>query len=306
MKTIKDGHLIKLRSPVSLNIDLTSQCNWRCKFCYVEGNNKPIKSKDFSPYEIFKEMIDKIADAGVFKINLFGGEPMLNPDFLKIAEYAENKNLDVGMVSNGSLINEGMAEKIKEYMEGCSLSIHGLEMVHDYLTGVRGSYKKSIESIRFLTSANVKTGICYTLVNNNKEELDKFCDSVLEQYPISYFALGRFIQTGRGYRNKTNLETTKEEFNEALGVIKQKKNKYEKVSFTISDSIPYCLVDDNYKELANSCSAGITFAALDEKGNLKLCSGSPYILGNIFEENIETIWQESKLMNYYRDRKSVV
>lgn len=301
MKMLERGKLLKLKSPVFLNIDLTSNCDWKCKFCYVGSDNEAnVENIKFTPYERFVEIIDRIVEADVFKINIFGGEPLIHPDVLRIAKYAKKKGLEVGTVSNGSRITKDTINELSRYLDGCSLSMHGFEKTHDFLTGIDGSYKKSMESLDMLSKSDIKTGICYTLVNRNLDEFGEFCSFVSQNFPISYFALNRLIPAGKVLDERKTLEPSVKDFNKALKTLKEKKREYPSIYFNVSDSIPYCLIEKDVRDLSNSCSAGITFAALDEHGNLKLCSGSSYVIGNIFEEKLERLWQDSELMEYYR------
>ena len=94
-------------SPISINLDLTSACNFSCPFCV---DSKLINAGKSLTLEHVKETIDTLHAHGLLSVILIGGgEPTLHKDFGKVLRYLKNKRLQIGIVTNGSRL-----EKIEE------------------------------------------------------------------------------------------------------------------------------------------------------------------------------------------------
>jgi radical SAM protein with 4Fe4S-binding SPASM domain len=53
------------------------------------------------------------------------------------------------------------------------------------------------------------------------------------------------------------------------------------------------------------CSVSLTYAGLTAAGDLIPCVPAPINLGNLLEQRLETIWVNSELLNYVRQRKNL-
>lgn len=85
--------------PRFISIWLTTTCQYKCSYCYFNEENK---EKKFANTAKVKKFIDDISSIGVESLEFSGGgEPTLHPDFYEIAQYAYDKGLKVGLLSNG-------------------------------------------------------------------------------------------------------------------------------------------------------------------------------------------------------------
>jgi len=154
-----------------LVIHISNSCNLKCKYCYAQGGNYLSEKGNIS-----LEMLDKILDSffTIFEkidvINLFGGEPTLNvPAIERVAKYiAENKkDTRLGMITNGTLINDKLASLIAEHDINVTFSVDEKNM-HDILRPCvdnSGSYdriKKSFEKLRAVSNQPSQVEVVYT------------------------------------------------------------------------------------------------------------------------------------------------
>ena len=101
-------------SPISINLDLTSACNFSCPFCV---DSKLINAGKSLTFEEVKKTIDTLHSHGLLSVILIGGgEPTLHKDFGEIVRYIKSKRLQVGIVTNGSRLEkiETVVEELKE------------------------------------------------------------------------------------------------------------------------------------------------------------------------------------------------
>jgi len=101
-------------SPISINLDLTSSCNFSCPFCV---DSKLINSGKSLTLEEVKKTIDTLDSHGLLSVILIGGgEPTLHKDFEKIIRYIKSKRLQIGIVTNGSRLEkvDAIVEALEE------------------------------------------------------------------------------------------------------------------------------------------------------------------------------------------------
>src|SRR5580698_7068309 len=138
---------LKLGIPLNVHLDLTYRCNERCVHCYLDHEDHG----EMTTMEI-KDLLDELAGAGVFFLTLSGGEILLRKDFFEILEYARELMFCVKLKSNAVLIREREAARIRDLgVESVQISIYSHRPeVHDAITLVPGSLKRSLNAIRFL------------------------------------------------------------------------------------------------------------------------------------------------------------
>jgi len=101
-------------SPISINLDLTSACNFSCPFCV---DSKLINAGKSLPLEEVKKTINTLHSHGLLSVILIGGgEPTLYKDFEEIVRHIKSKKLQMGIVTNGSRLEkiEAVVEELKE------------------------------------------------------------------------------------------------------------------------------------------------------------------------------------------------
>jgi MoaA/NifB/PqqE/SkfB family radical SAM enzyme len=91
-------------SPISINLDLTSACNFSCPFCV---DSKLINAGKNLALEEIKKTIHTLHSHGLLSVILIGGgEPTLHKDFGEIVRYIKSKRLQIGIVTNGSRLEK--------------------------------------------------------------------------------------------------------------------------------------------------------------------------------------------------------
>ena len=101
-------------SPISINLDLTSACNFSCPFCV---DSKLINAGKTLTLEEVKKTIHTLHSHGLLSVILIGGgEPTLHKDFGEIVRYIKSKRLQIGIVTNGSQLErvEAVVGELKE------------------------------------------------------------------------------------------------------------------------------------------------------------------------------------------------
>jgi radical SAM protein with 4Fe4S-binding SPASM domain len=158
---------LKLNIPLSVQLDLTYRCNERCVHCYLDHDDHG----EMTTAEI-KDLLDQMADAGVFYLTISGGEILMRRDFFEILEYARKRTFCIKLKTNGILIRKKEADRIKDLgVESVQVSIYShIPEVHDAITKLPGSLEDSIEAIRRLRAHGIHVIMANVLMTQNARD----------------------------------------------------------------------------------------------------------------------------------------
>jgi len=158
---------LELGIPLSVQLDLTYRCNERCVHCYLDHEDHG----ELTTSEI-KNLLDQMADAGVFYLTISGGEIFMRKDFFEILEHARARTFCIKLKTNGVLIRKKEAERIRSVgVESIQVSIYSHRPeVHDAITKMPGSLKRSIEAIRLLREHGIHIIMANVLMKQNVQD----------------------------------------------------------------------------------------------------------------------------------------
>jgi len=268
--------------PISASLELTWKCNLKCIHCY----QYPPSNNELTTNEI-KGVLDQLHEAGCLYLALTGGEPLVRDDFIDIADYAHKKNFAISLLTNGTLINENIAHKIKDlgFLRVCVSLLGSCAATHDSITGKPGSFAKAMDAIRFLRQLGIRTSMNTVVMEQN----------VNEQAEIKKIA------------EEVGAEQT-------LDPVVTPRNDGDKgtVGCRLSDkSLKYyfsCITDNEYERLqvytwqvsGPLCGAGIWGCAINARGEVYPCVGFPKAVGSLRRDSFRTIWDNSKFLRTLR------
>jgi len=91
-------------APLSINLDLTTACNYRCDHCVdMDILNTGIRYE----HERLKDSLTRMADKGLRSVILIGGgEPTAYPGFGDIVRHLKDRDIKIGIVTNGSFMKK--------------------------------------------------------------------------------------------------------------------------------------------------------------------------------------------------------
>jgi len=155
---------LKRNIPLSVQLDLTYRCNERCIHCYLDHDDHG----EMTTAEI-KDLLDQMADAGVFYLTISGGEILMRRDFFGILEHARLRTFCIKLKTNGVLLRKQEADRIKALgVESVQISIYShRHEVHDAITKRPGSLRRSIEAVRLLREHGLHVVMANVLMSQN-------------------------------------------------------------------------------------------------------------------------------------------
>ena len=166
---------------------LNYYCNQKCITCPTSSNQKKLESIEF---ENLKKNILESYHKGMKQIVLSGGEPFAYKDIHNVISLLYDLDLGVTILTNGTLINDVIINLLTPLKERLTIvtAIHSSdENVHDYVTGVKGSFNKAFYNLKTLNKLGFNVHIkiilnklnylnintLFNLIENN------FCNKVL-------------------------------------------------------------------------------------------------------------------------------
>jgi heme b synthase len=154
--------------------ETTAGCNLRCIHCRRVTIADQLTPQDLTTEESFR-LIDEIAETGKPVFVLSGGEPLFRSDIYEIARYAADAGLPVALATNGTLIDDAVAQKIKDSgVQRVSISFDGADPeTHDHFRGLPGSFDAAVRGFKALRNVGLPVQINTTVANHNKEQLEK-------------------------------------------------------------------------------------------------------------------------------------
>src|SRR5208337_113622 len=92
--------------------EITRRCNLKCVHCRSSSEMEITGHQDFPTGEAYR-VLDDVAAYAKPVVVLSGGEPLLRKDVFDIARYGTDKGLRMCLATNGTLVSDGICEKIK-------------------------------------------------------------------------------------------------------------------------------------------------------------------------------------------------
>ena len=136
--------------PISFYGIVNEKCNYKCRYCdYWRLKNYV----DEMSIDEWKKALLSIKDfVGSFHIQFSGGEPFIKKGFIDLLEFCNEKNIQWGVVTNGSCLTDSVIKRIVAANPfNINISTDGPDAeIHDYSRGVIGSLNKIKKSIQKL------------------------------------------------------------------------------------------------------------------------------------------------------------
>ena len=289
-----------LKAPLTINWAVTNTCNFKCRHCYSRTD----PSEELDGPTLFT-CIDKIIKAGVLSINFGGGEPLLRSDLLDIAAFASKQGLRVSMNSNGFLIDQEMAMKLKQAgfsKVGISIDSH-LPEVHDGFRGIKGSHQRAVAALAYLKAAGIKTSISTVICKINHTAIPELIDFAL-QCGVHQLNFHNFKCSGLGYSNKDELDLSAEEWKEFYITATKAKQQVKGLEISLDDPIIASLGQRTETDsLVKGSVCGKLSLNIKTNGDITPCGFIPITIGNIVTDELKEVWDNSSVLDRMRNKK---
>ena len=308
-------------APLMVVWNITRACNLSCQHCYENARSKP--ERDELTLGEKMGVVDQLASAGVPFLAVAGGEPLVCKDFWPVVEYANKRGIHLTVATNGTLLTPAVAERLVasgvKYVEVSIDSLHPEE--HDVFRGRPGSWAKSIEGIRNLVHAGMRTGLAMCFTRKTVGTVDEAVQLAID-LGCKTFSHFNFIPAGRGreiadedltprqrewliqrlawhlQEGKINVISTAPQFGRACIVYGSPDGVFA-VGHAGKGMGKQTLVLARY---VGGCGAGRCYCAIQPNGDVTPCVYIPSrIIGNLRSQRLHNIW-DCDLFSVLSDR----
>jgi AdoMet-dependent heme synthase len=279
---------LTLGIPISVHVDITYRCNERCIHCYLDHDDHG----EMTTAEI-KDILNQLSDAGVFFLTLSGGEVLMRRDFFEIVEHSRRLLFNVKVKTNGVMIREPEARRLRELgVEQVQISVYSHRSeIHDAITKLPGSLKRTVEAIRFLKSQGLKVAIANVLMAGN------FFDNtgvmaLAKELGVSYTLDPTITPKMNGDKSILALRIPGSDLQQ---VFRSKELVGNVEEFCAPPPPPGEDIMEGFP-----CSAGHTACYITPYGDVFPCVQFPLASGNVRRQKFLDIWRHSPQLNEVR------
>lgn len=273
----------------------TFRCNAKCHMCDIW--KYPTKKEE----EISPDIIEKLP-AGLGRVNLTGGEPMLRDDIEEFVKVLSKKAQLIEISTNGYFTDRiiNIAEKYPSNVM-FRISVEGLPKLNDELRGLKNGFDHALRTLLELKKTKVKDfGFSIVICDKSAPDLIpvyQLCSQLGVEFGNSTMHNSwYFHKYDNALVDKKLAIDSEKRFIAALldsqrSSLRMKVKDWLRAYFNLN--ILKHLEDKG--NVMTSCCAGRDLFFVDPYGNVLPCNGSadPWIMGNLKEQSWDEIWTSS-------------
>jgi radical SAM protein with 4Fe4S-binding SPASM domain len=265
----------RARVPVSVCLELTHHCTFRCAHCYIPDFTAP----DLLPTSRILTLLEELAGAGTLYLTLSGGEALTRRDWAAIARRARELGFFLTVLTNGFLVDEAAADTLADLAAKVEVSVYSLdEAVMDRITGRPGSGHRARRAVSLLRSRGVDVVVKTPLMTLNREAVPAIA-AWAEAEGAAFRAFPVIVARRDGDTTPLALRVRGEELREFLAGPHFDCGEARAVGEAeATDPL---------------CAAGLRFCTITPDGEVVACSILPGSAGNVRERPFREVWERS-------------
>jgi radical SAM protein with 4Fe4S-binding SPASM domain len=276
-----------------LAVEVTNRCNRSCLYCYKPDPPEPQDGSQELPASQLVDLVNRVLDeSGISRVQISGGEPLLYDGLITVLEDLRKPERQLSLLTDGSLLDDLAVSELKRLgiapVQPTLLSAD--RKLHNRLKGA-DCFDATVAAISRLRVAQVPVSVSFVCTRLNYTHFKNVVELCFA-LGINSIAFSRFCSTGQGLANLDDLMPDASMIAHCLKVAEEASITLG-VKVHMAISLPHCVADlSQYPHLSfGRCALGTATPGftMDPIGNLRACSISPTILGNLQEESWSTI-----------------
>ena len=271
------------RVPLTAVIELLTLCNFKCEHCYI-----PHRTSLGMKTDVVKNLLNDLRKIGTLSVLFTGGEIFLRDDIFEIIAYARSLHMRVTLLSNASLLNKNKIEQLSRlHISEFSTTVFSLiPDVNDAITGRADSLRPILDNLELLKCAHIKVRVKMPIMKKNVASYELVRDYCM-QNQFEFMPSFSISSKLDGEDSAKDLRVEKEDLYDL--VRKAEKDGVISVKSSIFKNDP--------------CSSIFCAISIDCKGDVFPCNSIPFKVGNIYEDSISDIWNQSEKLRYIQGIK---
>ncbi len=310
--------------------ETTAGCNLHCIHCRRIEVADQLTPHDLSTQEAFT-LVDQLAAVGSPVFVLSGGEPLMRPDIFDIARYATDAGLTVALATNGTLIDETLAARIKNSgIKRVSISFDGADApTHDVFRALAGSFEAAVRGFKALRAVDLPVQINTTVAKHNQAQLESVLTLAKDLGAVALH-LFLLVPVGCGVEIAADQMVSAEDYERILNWLYDVEQSEPELQLKATCAPHYFRVMRQRRAEENrsgvkrdlpashhrqvhghphgqmhaatkGCLAGTGVCFVSHRGQVFPCGYLPVEAGNVRQQDFGTIWEASPLFAEMRD-----
>lgn len=287
--------------PVLSEIALTYSCNLRCVFCYAACG---CRSSDRDAGEMSKAEAKRVLhvirhDAKVPSVSFTGGEPTLRGDLPALVRYGRAIGLRVNLITNATTLSPRGAQRLaRSGLNSAQVSLEGPSpTVHDALTGVPGSFERTLAGLKALRGTGVRVHTNTTISRGNIAHL-KGIVGLAKEIGMERLSMNMVIPTGSAAVTPKEIWVSYTEIGETVRGLKAEARRVG-IEFMWYSPTPYCLFNPVADGLGGkACAACDGLLSVSPQGDVLPCSSLFDPVGNLLKADFREVWSSPRAEHY--------
>ena len=282
--------------------ECTLRCNMKCRHCGSDCKTSALQPD--MPFEDFEKVLRRIKetyDSHKVMIVITGGEPLMRKDIEKCGRAIYDMEFPWGIVSNGLLMTPQKIEGLlRAGMHSATISLDGFQEEHEWMRGVRGSFKNATEAIRILANEpSIKFDVVTCVNNKNYDTLPEFKEYLIS-LGLKNWRLFTVFPVGRAAQDP-ELQLSDERFRGVMDFINQTR-KEGRISVSYGCEGFLGEYEGKVRDHMFTCQAGMSISSVMIDGSISACASirSKLAQGNIYKDDFIDVWENR--YQPYRDR----
>lgn len=154
-------------------LELTVGCNLQCSHCYASSGPDQFY-RDKLKKEDYSRILSEARAHGCEVVRFIGGEPAANKDLPHLLGVAKSLGYESQVFTNATILTEPLLIALKESQAQVKGSFYSFdEATHDKITGVKGSYRRTLKNLQRLLEERVPIGIGVIVMSENESHVDE-------------------------------------------------------------------------------------------------------------------------------------
>jgi len=274
--------------PAAATLELTRRCVLNCRHCYLSetpGRGEPGPELGTAQW---KDVLGQLAGAGGLYITFTGGEPLLRPDLAELCSHAKKLRFDVRVFSTGLGLTAKLAARFKKAgVSGFEISVYGRLAVHDSITGMGGSFRRSLAAARLVKKSGMGVRLKMPLMSVNSGQADWLKKmAAAEGFEAAFDPV--ITPSNDGNQDALALRPSVSQLSRAIKLLGTHFH-------------PPLPLPASFDLL---CGAGRNVCAIGPGGDLSPCLQIPVKLGNLIETPFKTLWARAPWLKKWRELKT--
>ena len=287
--------------PSIMTLSVTDKCNSRCLTCNI-WKKRPKNELTLEEYKKIFDSLDRL-----LWVTITGGEPFLRKDISQIIKLLNEKTKPklLTIATNG-ILTHSILSTTKEVLNTCpnlnvivNLSLDGIGKEHDKIRGVKGNFKKTIETFKQLKKIKNKrltVGINTVVSKYNVKDFPRIYEYIEGLEPDS-FVVEIAEKRAKLYNLNSDVTPQKKDYAAVLAFLvrKSKTSKIREISELVRklriEFYKSLLTDDFPKSYE-----GIASAYIMANGEVWVSYSKRYVLGNLrnVDYDFRRLWFSEK------------